>query len=48
MGDPRETWWSIYGDELYLALQRVGAGEHPEIVWLELVAATETETVEES
>lgn len=46
MGDPREAWWTIHGDEIYGALQRVGAGEHPEVVWLEMCAATEVETVE--
>jgi hypothetical protein len=43
--DPRTAWWTIHGDAIYDALARVASGEHPEVVWLELVAASESETV---
>lgn len=46
MGDPRAAWWTIHGDEIYDALQRVGAGEHPDLVWIELCAGSASEAVE--
>ena len=46
MGDPRDAWWTIHGQAIYDALLRVATGEHPEVVWLELCADTESEIVE--
>jgi hypothetical protein len=41
--DPASAWWTINGECIRDALQRVAAGEHPEIVWLEMVADCEVD-----
>lgn len=40
---PVEQWWTINGQELMTALQQAHAGTNPEIVYLELVANSESE-----
>lgn len=41
--DPESAWWTINGECIRDALQRVAAGEHPEVVWLEMVADCEVD-----
>ena len=40
---PETAWWTINGQCIREALERVAQGEHPEIVWLELVADCEAD-----
>lgn len=37
------AWWSISGEELLAALRRVGAGDSPDVVYMELLANSRTE-----
>jgi hypothetical protein len=41
--NPETAWWTIHGQSIRDALERVAAGDHPEIVWLELVADCEVD-----
>lgn len=43
---PVEQWWVINGEDVMDALRRAHAGDDPEIVYLELVANSKTETPE--
>lgn len=43
MGDGRDAYWVIYGQELFDALTRVADGDDPEIVFIELYANSERE-----
>lgn len=35
------TWWTIHEDALREALEKVAAGTHPEVVYVELLAGVE-------
>jgi hypothetical protein len=39
-------WWSISGEALLNALRQVAAGDDPDVVYMELLANSKTETVE--
>jgi hypothetical protein len=39
-------WWTISGEELLAALQRVAAGENPDLVYAELYANSKVEREE--
>jgi len=45
---PTEQWWAINGQVLMDALHRCNEGETPEIMYLELIANSDTEDVEDS
>jgi hypothetical protein len=40
---PETAWWTIHGQCIRDALERVASGDHPEVVWLELVADCEVD-----
>ncbi len=40
-----DRWWVIHEDEILKALVRAGAGDHPELVMVELLAGCEVEVV---
>lgn len=48
MDDERDElgWWTIAGSELIAALRRVGAGEDPDMVYIDLYANSDHENVE--
>lgn len=39
-------WWAISGEVLLDAMRRVAAGESPDLVYLELIANSDTEEVD--
>lgn len=39
---PHEQWWTIRGDDIMAALERVKAGDDPAIVYLELEANSDS------
>lgn len=46
MTDPRLGWHVISGEELLEALRRVGTGEDPEAVYIEIWANSDHEQVD--
>lgn len=40
---PVEQWWTINGHELLSALRRVGAGDDPDVAYMELFANADAE-----
>lgn len=44
---PTEQWWALNGQILMNALHRCHEGENPEIMYLELIANSDTIDVEE-
>jgi len=40
---PSEQWWTINGEDLMSALRRCREGDSPEVVYLELLANSESE-----
>lgn len=41
------AWWAISGEALLDALRRVAVGDNPDIVYMELLANSHTEQVNE-
>ena len=40
------SWWCISGEALLDALRQVAAGDNPDVVYMELLANSQTEKVE--
>jgi len=45
---PAEQWWAINGQVILDAMHRCYEGEDPELMYLELIANSETDEVEET
>lgn len=41
-------WWAVSGESLLEALRRVAKGEHPDVVYMELLANARTDPPEEA
>ena len=41
------SWWCISGEQLIAALRQVAAGDDPNVVYLELLANSQSEEQEE-
>jgi len=48
MTPPADQWWAINGQVMLDAMHRCHEGEDPELMYLELIANSETDEVEQS